>query len=162
METSMMDQVWGEPDTDESARVIRHAREWIGTPYRHQSSCKGAGADCLGLIRGVWRELIGPEPQLVPPYTPDWSETDGTEDFLQAAHRHLIPVCTTEACPGDIAILRMRDGGVAKHAGFLARSEHGYRTLIHAYSGHGVVESPLTPAWSRKIAAVFRFPDRRN
>ena len=36
----------------------------------------------------------------------------------------------------------------------------GHPTLIHAYSGHGVVESPLTPAWSRRIAGVFRFPER--
>jgi hypothetical protein len=44
--------------------------------------------------------------------------------------------------------------------GVLARSQAGHETLIHAYSGHGVVESPLTPAWSRRIAAVFRFPGR--
>ena len=32
---------------------------------------KGPGADCLGLLRGVWRELHGHEPELPGAYTPD-------------------------------------------------------------------------------------------
>lgn len=51
--------------------VVTAARGWIGTPYRHQASVRGAGADCLGLIRGVWRELYGAEPAEVPAYTAD-------------------------------------------------------------------------------------------
>jgi len=131
-----------------------------GTPYRHQSSCRGAGTDCLGLLRGVWRETIGPEPEAVPAYTADWSEAGGTEDMLAAAGRHLLPVAAEKARPGDLIVLRMREGGVAKHVGILARSERGDATLVHAYSGHGVVESPLTPAWARRIAGVYRFPRR--
>ncbi|MFZ2468534.1 MAG: peptidase, partial [Parvibaculum sedimenti] len=45
------------------AAVVAAARAWIGTPYRHQASCKGAGADCLGLVRGLWREFHGAEPE---------------------------------------------------------------------------------------------------
>jgi NlpC/P60 family putative phage cell wall peptidase len=140
--------------------VVARARAWIGTPYRHQASCRGAGTDCLGLLRGLWREMLGAEPEPVPAYTADWSEPAGAEDLLAAAGRHLVPVSAGEARSGDIVVLRMREGGVAKHVGVLARSPLGYPTLIHAYSGHGVVESPLTPAWSRRIAATFRFPER--
>ena len=145
---------------DAGAAVVARARAWIGTPYRHQSSCRGAGTDCLGLLRGVWRETIGPEPEAVPAYTADWSEAGGTEDMLAAAGRHLLPVAAEKARPGDLIVLRMREGGVAKHVGILARSERGDATLVHAYSGHGVVESPLTPAWARRIAGVYRFPRR--
>ncbi|RDD95564.1 peptidase, partial [Paracoccus pantotrophus] len=28
--------------------VVQAARGWIGTPYVHQGSAKGAGTDCLG------------------------------------------------------------------------------------------------------------------
>ena len=42
------------PD-DPRARVVAEARMWIGTPYVHQASALGAGCDCLGLVRGVWR-----------------------------------------------------------------------------------------------------------
>lgn len=145
------------PD-DAGAAVVARARAWIGTPYRHQSSCRGAGTDCLGLLRGIWRETVGPEPEAVPAYSADWSEAGGSEDLLAAAGRHLVAVGV--AAPGDVIVLRMREGGVAKHVGILARSPEGDATLIHAYSGHGVVESPLTPAWARRIAGVYRFPGR--
>lgn len=150
----MMDQA------SRAERIVAQARLWIGTPYRHQASCRGAGTDCLGLLRGVWREMIGPEPERVPSYTPDWSEPSGTEDLLDAAQRNLVPVLLPDRLPGDALVLRMRDTGVAKHVGILAQAADGYPTLIHAYSGLGVVESPLTPAWARRIAGVFRFPDR--
>lgn len=141
--------------------VVRHARAWLGTPYRHQASCRGAGTDCLGLLRGLWREMLGDEPEAVPAYTPDWLEAGGAEDLLAAAGRNLEPVDRAAAIPGDVLVLRMSEGGLAKHVGILARAPLGFDTLIHAYSRHGVVESPLTPAWARRIAGVFRFPARR-
>ncbi len=141
--------------------IVARARLWLGTPYRHQASCRGAGTDCLGLLRGVWREVLGPEPEAVPSYTADWSEPGRQEDLLAAAARHLAAVDPAEARPGAVLVLRKREGGVAKHVGILARAPRGHATLIHAYSGHGVVESTLTPAWSRRIAGVFRFPDGR-
>lgn len=55
--------------------IIAAARSWLGTPYHHQASLKGVGSDCLGLIRGIWRELYGPEPEAMPPYTRDWGIT---------------------------------------------------------------------------------------
>ena len=53
------------------ADIVRAAGDWLGTPYRHQASVRGVGCDCLGLIRGVWRECIGPEPEPVPQPQPD-------------------------------------------------------------------------------------------
>ena len=44
-------------------RVISVARSWLGTPYHDQASLRGVGCDCLGLARGVWREVVGPEPR---------------------------------------------------------------------------------------------------
>lgn len=158
----MTDQVSREPDADQGGAIVAQARCWLGTPYEHQASCRGAGTDCLGLLRGVWREMLGDEPERVPAYTADWSEPSRSEDLLRAARRHLVPVKAGDRRPGDVLLLRMRDGAVAKHVGFLAEAGAGYPTLIHAYSGHGVVESPLTPSWARRIAATFRFPDRRT
>ena len=137
--------------------VVARARAWIGTPYQHQASCRGAGTDCLGLVRGLWREMLGTEPETPPAYTPDWSEPARSEELLAAARRHLLRVPVEEMGPGDVAVMRMAENAVAKHMGVIARSEAG-ETLIHAYSSHGVVESTLTPSWRRRIAAVFRFP----
>ena len=140
------------------SRAIAEARRWIGTPYRHQAATKGAGADCLGLVRGVWRELYGREPQDVPAYTPDWSEPSRDEALCRAAVKHLVPRAERFPQPGDVILFRMRDGAVAKHLG-IAASSGGGPTFIHAYSGHGVVESALSTPWARRIAACFAFPE---
>lgn len=136
--------------------VAELARGWIGTPYRHQASAKGAGADCLGLLRGVWREVYGAEPEAVPAYTPDWSEPQGEERLWAAALRHLL--VQHEVTVGDLLLFRMRAGGVAKHLGIAGRIGPT-PTFIHAYTGHGVVESPLSDPWQRRIVARFAFPE---
>ena len=138
------------------ADIAIAARSWIGTPYRHQASCKGAGCDCLGLLRGVWREVKGAEPEVVPPYTPDWSEPSREERLWQAANTHLRPVSRPLA-PGQVLLFRMRTGSVAKHLGIVGVAGAA-PSFIHAYSGHGVVESPLSQPWRRRIAARFVFP----
>src|SRR5881394_3419065 len=69
-------------------RIVAIARSWIGTPYVHQASLRGAGCDCLGLIRGIWRELKGYEPEDVPPYSLDWAEATGAETLYMALSRH--------------------------------------------------------------------------
>ncbi|MBW6505586.1 MAG: peptidase [Rhodobacteraceae bacterium] len=141
------------------ARVVAAAREWIGTPYCHQQSTKGAGCDCLGLLRGVWREVRGAEPESVPPYSPDWSEAARDERLWCAAARHLLAVPGGAPLqPGDVILFRMRAGAVAKHLGIVAEAGAA-PTFVHAYTGHGVVESPLAVPWRRRIAARFRISE---
>lgn len=142
-------------------RIVDAARGWIGTPYLHQASVKGAGCDCLGLLRGVWREVIGAEPEPVPPYSRDWSEPQGDEALLRAALRHLRAKPMQDEAPGDVLLFRMREGAVAKHLGLQARAGAGAR-FIHAYSGHGVIESALSAPWRRRLAARFAFPTERT
>ncbi|WP_245513904.1 NlpC/P60 family protein [Antarcticimicrobium luteum] len=132
------------------------ARGWIGTPYRHQAATRGAGADCLGLVRGVWRELCGAEPVTVPAYTMDWSEPQGEERLWAAARCHLIEVCGPPVA-GDVLLFRMRAGAVAKHLGILAEAGSA-ASFVHAYAGRGVVESPLSAPWARRVVARFAFP----
>lgn len=142
-----------------SERVVQAARLWIGTPYRHQASCRGAGCDCLGLLRGVWREIWGKEPEPVPAYSRDWSEPGRAEALWAAARRHLREKPRRDAAaPGDLLLFRMRAGSVAKHLGIQGRVGDG-ASFIHAYSGHGVVESALTAPWARRVVARFEFPE---
>ena len=137
------------------------ARGWIGTPYVHQASAKGAGTDCLGLLRGVWRELYATEPAEVPPYSPDWSEPQQDEALWRAARQHMAEKLVTDLAVGDVLLFRMRDGSVAKHLG-IAAEVGAAPTFIHAYSGHSVVESPLSDPWQRRIVSCFEFPVRRS
>ena len=138
------------------AVAVASAKTWLGTPYRHQASARGYGADCLGLVRGVWRELCGVEPVRVPPYTSDWSEAEQEERLWEAARHHLTEVARLPE-PGDVLLFRMRERGVAKHLGILSASDATPR-FIHAYQGHGVVESPFSAPWRRRAIAVFEFP----
>ena len=135
------------------AAVVAEARHWIGTPYCHQASMRGAGCDCLGLVRGVWRARHGAEPVVIPPYGPDWSEPARDEALWRALAQHLRPA-PAAVQPGDVLLFRMRAGSVAKHLGILTQTGPEPR-FVHAYSGHGVVESPLSPPWARRIVARF-------
>jgi len=137
--------------------ILRAARGWLGTPYVHQAATRGAGCDCLGLVRGVWREVYGREPEPVPPYTPDWAEPQRDEVLWRAASRHLHPKAPRDAARGDLILFRMRAGSVAKHLGLQTCTGPEPR-FLHAFTGHGVIESPLSDPWARRIAARFAFP----
>lgn len=140
-----------------ASMIVAEARSWIGTPYIHQQATKLAGCDCLGLVRGVWRGVYGSEPERPPAYTMDWSEPQGEERLWDAALRHLRAKSVDAAAPGDVVLFRMRAGSVAKHLGLQTQVGAG-AAFVHAYSGHGVVESPLSVPWARRIVARFEFP----
>jgi NlpC/P60 family putative phage cell wall peptidase len=134
--------------------IIAEARAWIGTPYRHQASLKGVGCDCLGLVRGVWRAVIGPEPQSTPPYSRDWAEASGAEALAQAARMHLIEIEPAEFLPGDVLLFRYRARYPAKHAAIVTAP----LLMVHAHDGAAVAEVAIAPWWRRRLAYAFRFP----
>lgn len=138
--------------------VLAEARLWIGTPYQHQASVRGAGTDCLGLLRGIWRSLYGKEPEPVPAYTEDWAEPDHREVLLAAAGRWLRARNLADAAEGDVLLFRMREGSIAKHLG-VQSAVGAHPKFIHAYTGHGVIESSLSMPWQRRIVARFCFPE---
>lgn len=148
------------------SRVVEIAREWIDTPYHHQGSVKGAGTDCLGLMRGIWRELYGAEPEMPPPYSQTWGDYDKRETMLEAAERNLEKVAMASNSarfvvrprevhwePGAVMFFRRTPGVVAKHCAVLS----GPETMVHAYSGVGVRETSVG-IWDKHVAGIFRFP----
>lgn len=149
--------VGDEVQAAQALRIVAEARQWIGTPYVHQSSALGAGADCLGLVRGIWRACIGQEPMVVPSYTLDWSEASRREELMAAADTLLVARNGIEPEMGCVLLFRMRDRAVAKHLGVVSQGGPQAR-FIHAYCGYGVVESPLSDPWRRRIVRVYEFP----
>lgn len=137
-------------------RVITTAQSWAGTPYRHQGSLKGVGCDCLGLVRGVWRELHGCEPETLKPYTMDWAETAACDPLLDAANQHFLTTDTLE--PGCLILFRWKAGTAAKHCGIYLGADR----FLHAYERHSVMASALIPHWRRRIAGLFLFPESTN
>lgn len=159
------------------AEVVAAARSWLGTPYRHQASVKGAGCDCLGLVRGVWRELYGFEPEAAPAYRADWAETGGRETLLAAARRRLVAQPRAELRLGDVLLFRMSPEACVKHAAIVSEvpcplrpdaagqvsspaggGGLGEAKIVHAYWGRAAVESWLGPWWRRRLVARFEFP----
>jgi NlpC/P60 family putative phage cell wall peptidase len=137
-----------------SPPLLTAARGWLGTPYQHQASLKHIGCDCLGLIRGVWREIYGKEPFNIPPYSPDWAEARGQEAFANEAKRLLKAVPLNELAPTDLLLFRWKDTAPAKHCAILTEND----TIIHAHDGACVTEVPFAPFWQKRLAYAFAFP----
>ncbi len=140
------------------SRVVVAARGWIGTPYIHQAARRGAGCDCLGLLRGVWAEVSGEPLAPIPPYTADWSEPQGVERLWVEIAARLPRKARADAAPGDVLLFRMQSGAVAKHVGLQAEIGEP-ATFIHSYQGHGVIENALSAPWERRLVARFAIPE---
>ncbi|WP_209425710.1 peptidase [Pararhodobacter sp. SW119] len=144
---------------DRSEAVARLARDWLGTPYCHRAARKGIGCDCLGLVRGLWQDLHGAAIPPVPFYGAAWDEPDAGETLWRALARQLteLPPSATMR-PGQILLFRMRARAAARHVGVLssAGATPDFR-FIHAYERHGVIESPLSLPWRRRVVARFEF-----
>ncbi len=136
------------------AAILASARGWLGTPYRHQASLRGVGCDCLGLVRGVWRETIGPEPEPMWPYSQDWAEAGGAETLLAIAERHFTTIAADAFRAGDVLLFRFRDGVPAKHVGIATGADR----MIHAHDRACVADVAIIPFWRRRIVCAFRFP----
>lgn len=136
-------------------QIVAAARCWIGTPYHHQASLIRIGCDCLGLVRGVWREVIGSEPEEATPYGVDWAETSHAEKLQQALERHFNLVELRDYREGDVLLFRFREHLPATHLGVATTATH----MVHSHSGAGVAETAIGAHWRRRLVAAFAFPD---
>lgn len=136
-------------------QIVSAARDWVDTPYRHQASLKHVGCDCLGLMRGVWRELVGDEPEALPAYSPHWAESTRREQLFEVAQRHLVEVDPENLRCGDVLLFRLRPNLPIKHCGFYV----GERRMVHAQERVGTVEISLGPWWQKRLCNSFQFPN---
>ncbi len=138
-----------------SQQIVAEARSWCGTPYVHQASEKGVGADCLGVVLGVWRRFFGETPS-VPEYSPAWGEINPSHSLVAALDQYLCP--TDQALSeGQVLVFKMHELAAAKHIGILTQTGQ-VATFVHAYSGRGVVETHLSTPWRRRNIKTYTFP----
>ena len=133
--------------------VVDAARSFLGTPYRHQASLAGVGCDCLGLLRGVWREIYGAEPEAMPAYRADIRDPLNAGALREAAERLLLPA-QGPLGPGQVVLFRLHRAVEPKHCAILVSADR----FIHAQERLGVVEANLTDGWRSRISGRFRFP----
>lgn len=141
---------------EQKKEIVNAARAWIGTPYRHQASRIGAGCDCLGLLRGVWREVIGNEPMKVPPYRADWRDPLNAGALEEAANSYLVKISASPQ-EGDVVLFKMLRSHPPKHCGIMVSN----MSFVHAQEQLGTVEAALSDAWAARIFAIYSFPTKR-
>jgi NlpC/P60 family putative phage cell wall peptidase len=108
------------------AAIIDEAKTWIGTPFHHMACRKGAGADCLGLIYGVYRAVGVVGEVEIPFYRPDQFQHRSAETYLDGLLRYGWEVERPE--PGDVALFKY--GRVFWHGGIVVE----WPKLIHAFA----------------------------
>lgn len=135
--------------------VVCATMPWLCTPYRHQASTLGAGCDCLGLLRGVWRILYAVEPERVPAYRADWRDAENAGALQRAAETYLLPV-EDKPSVGDVVLFCLHRSLPPKHCGIMISAD----SFVHAQEQIGVVEANLSAAWARRVAGVYQFPKR--
>ena len=145
----------------QEALVLREARRWLGTPWHHQASRCGAGTDCLGLVRGIWRALYGREPYGLPDY-PRTVPAGSSEVILELAGRYMVPMPQPRrqiaARPGQLLVFRMHRDFPARHLAILSEPQR----MIHALSNRAVTETAFSLWWQKRCVAVYAFPPLPN
>ncbi len=135
--------------------IVALARRWLGTPYRHQASCIGAGCDCLGLVRGVWQAIDRGSVPPAPPYPRFDRDARSGARLLRAARSYLHPTDGTLR-PGRVVLFQLFAKLPPRHCAIMVSPQR----FIHAQERLGVVEMPLTPSWRRRIHSVYQFPQK--
>ena len=134
-------------------RIVEIARSWIGTPYHNLASVKGVGCDCVGLVRGIWRELYGFEPPGLPFYSANWRARSGNEGLIDAAALHLDRQPDADRRAGLVLVFRIRPQLAARHCGVMTSTSR----MVHAHSGRAVHEVDMGECWNGRVAGVFAF-----
>lgn len=134
--------------------IVDAARRWLGTPYRHQAATLGAGCDCLGLVRGVWREIYGDEPMALPAYRADWRDARHADELLAVAET-LLRRADDGPRAGQVILFRLGRTLAPKHCGIALGADR----FIHAQERLGVIEANLGEGWRRRIAGLYDFPE---
>lgn len=127
--------------------ILKHARECLKTPFRHQGRICGKSLDCAGVIIHVAKSL-GFSPEDIKAY--GRSPSRGTLMTTLDSQSCIYQVC--HMLPGDI--LLMKFGSEPQHLAIYTDAN----TIIHGYSKVGYVcEHRLSSMWKGKIVKIYRF-----
>ncbi len=148
-------------------KIVREAREWMGTPFHHQGRKKRVGCDCIGMVLGVLhlagarsrqRDDAGnPIPFTLYDRT-DYAPDPNSQRLKETLDFHLKPIAQESIRAGDVLLFKVVH--LPQHVGIVADHPSGEGlSLIHAYSGAGkVVEESLVNAWLSRCVAAYRVP----
>ncbi|AIF51998.1 NlpC/P60 family protein [Pelosinus sp. UFO1] len=137
--------------------IIKTARSWIGTKWQHQQSLKGVACDCIGFVRGIYKEITG----ISIADNVDYPQTAfyycREEKMYPEIQKHLKEISVREVKPGDILTFAMKEKFPDHHLGIV--SYDGF--FIHACGDFGigkVIETRMDENWQKRIRHAFQFP----
>ena len=136
--------------------VVEEARTWIDTPFRDQGYTKGIGVDCLGLIKGLARDLNLCKKDIanMSDFTLPYGKMPNRSVIIPALKRHLVLISRDELDIADIIL-------------YLGRHEPQHLAIktdtgiIHSYQPYGAVkEHSMTLEWANpsRMLGIYRFP----
>ncbi|MGH8520140.1 MAG: NlpC/P60 family protein [Gammaproteobacteria bacterium] len=133
--------------------LIAAARTWLQTPYRHQASVKGLGADCVGFLRGAAVEAGVITPELAESLPTDYSRQPAGGELRRRMGELLMPAPLENLRPGDLLLIRFARED--QHVAMLTVVEpEPY--VIHC-GRQGVVEHRLDSVWTSRVTRAYRF-----
>lgn len=87
--------------SDSRAHVVALAREWLGTPYRHDARIKGVAGDCT-FFAVVYEEAGLIPPVAIAPYSPQAHLHRESRIYIETVRRFAVEVDTPR--PGDVVL----------------------------------------------------------
>lgn len=138
------------------ADIVAEARSWCGTKFHDQAALKGVGCDCIGLIRGVGKELGIPEADA---FANDsrfagYARLSVPRLMILGCDSYLDRISIADALPGDIALASVEIE--PQHFAFISSLDPP--RVIHAYIQAGrVVENIVDDFWRGHVLRMYRF-----
>lgn len=135
--------------------IVNEAASWKGTPWAHMQAAKGAGVDCIGIVRGLYGFVYDTEIPLCDYYYgPSWFYPPVTHSLLTRAlstRLHEIPLGSVRS--GDILTFDRYRHGLATHCGIMLENNK----FIHVDSRKGAVISSYRLPWTARTMMCFSF-----
>ena len=135
--------------------IVREARTWLNTRWRHQGRVKGVAVDCIGLVGGVALQLDIPGAR-------EWYDDKSLHrygripdpEFIYAGcERFMDRIAIDDVRPGDVVVMAFeRD---PQHFAIVSAVNPMY--LIHAYTAVRKVVENGAAIWRGKILRAYRF-----
>lgn len=97
-------------DVEVRQKVVETAKQWLGTPWKHNHRCKGFGIDCVNLL-GVCAEAVGMKIDLPKVY----NRIPSHSSLHLSIERYFKPIHITLVQKGDIHLFSVN--GDNNHVG---------------------------------------------
>lgn len=144
------------------AEIVAEAREWIGTPWKHQQYMKGVGCDCIGMVKGVALALglypLDTASSALAQQFAGYGRVPRRGDLQRGLGLFATAIEREQADIGDVVLMRVRSE--PQHVGLLGDYASGGFSLIHATrpAPGRVVEHRLDDEWGSLIVGYYRLP----